>query len=226
MSQAKLFIFDLDGTLLDSVPDLTDAANATLRMVGKPEVTEADMRQYVGNGADVLVGRFLSRSVTVSKALDPEFHRSTRELFDDNYEKTGHTKTALYPNVLSTLKALKESGAVLSLVTNKPLKFVPHVLEAHGIADFFADVFGGDSFETKKPDPVALNWLMNKYSVSTEETVMVGDSKNDVLAAKNAGCRSFALTYGYNHGEPIQASEPTYVADDISEMLALISVSA
>lgn len=114
----------------------------------------------------------------------------------------------------------------MALVTNKPSKFVPEILDQHGIAKYFVDVLGGDAFPEKKPNPVALNWLMEKHQVKASEMLMVGDSKNDILAAKNAGCASFGLTYGYNHGEPISASNPDFVADSLSELLEVVAVSA
>ncbi|NMV11770.1 HAD-IA family hydrolase, partial [Vibrio parahaemolyticus] len=90
----------------------------------------------------------------------------------------------------------------------------------------FVDVLGGDAFPEKKPNPVALNWLMEKHQIQPSEMLMVGDSKHDILAAKNAGCASFGLTYGYNHGEPISASNPDFVADSLAELLDVVAVSA
>ncbi len=112
------------------------------------------------------------------------------------------------------------------MVTNKPSKFVPDVLAKHGIDGFFSDVIGGDTFAEKKPNPMALNWLLEKHQCDPREMMMVGDSKNDILAAKNAGCQSFGLTYGYNHGEPISASNPDHVADNVSALLDIVQVGA
>ncbi|MGR5541886.1 HAD-IA family hydrolase, partial [Vibrio campbellii] len=117
--------------------------------------------------------------------LSPELRAKARELFDDFYEKTGHKLSHLYPQVKETLAALHEAGFVLALVTNKPSKFVPDVLAKHEIDQYFTDVIGGDTFPEKKPNPMALNWLMEKHQVSPEQMLMVGDSKNDILAAQN-----------------------------------------
>ncbi|END2489358.1 TPA: phosphoglycolate phosphatase [Vibrio vulnificus] len=224
--EIKLIAFDLDGTLLDSVPDLAVAADQATRAVGFPGVTELQVRDYVGNGADILIGRALSQSLTINPELSDELRAQARELFDDFYQQTGHKLSHLYPTVKETLKALHQAGFTLALVTNKPSKFVPDVLQQHGIADYFVDVLGGDSFPEKKPNPIALNWLMEKHQIQPTEMLMVGDSKNDILAAKNAGCASFGLTYGYNHGEPIAASEPDFVADSLAQLLDVVLVSA
>ena len=222
----KLIAFDLDGTLLDSVPDLAVAADQAVQALGFPAVSEEQVRDYVGNGADVLVGRALSQSMTIDPALDQALLVKARELFDDFYDKSGHKLSHLYPAVTETLAELKQAGFTLALVTNKPSKFVPEILAKHGIDKYFVDVLGGDAFPEKKPNPVALNWLMEKHSCQPEEMLMVGDSKNDILAAKNAGCAAFGLTYGYNHGEPIAASNPEFVADTIADLIDVVAVSA
>ena len=226
LSSIKLIAFDLDGTLLDSVPDLAVAADQAVQEMGFPSVTEEQVRDYVGNGADVLIGRALSQNLTVNPELTEETRSKARILFDDFYEQGGHKLSHLYPSVKETLAELDKAGFTMALVTNKPSKFVPDVLAQHGIAKYFVDVIGGDSFPEKKPNPMALNWLLEKHNVKADEMLMVGDSSNDIKAAKNAGCYSFGLTYGYNHGEPIAVSNPDYVADDIAQLLEVVLVSA
>ncbi len=222
----KLIAFDLDGTLIDSVPDLAMAADQTVQALGYPAVSEDEVRTYVGNGADLLIARALSRSFDVDPNLDPELLKRARVMFDDFYERSGHKHSNLYPNVRETLQQLKESGCILAIVTNKPAKFVPEIMAKQQLSEYFSDMIGGETFPQRKPNPVALNWLLDKYQLTAADMLMVGDSKNDILAAKNAGCASFALTYGYNHGEPISASNPDYVADNISELLDIVLVSA
>lgn len=221
----KFIAFDLDGTLLDSVPDLAIAADQTVQALGFPSVSELQVRDYVGNGADVLIGRSLSQSLTINPELSDELRAKARVLFDDFYEQTGHQLSHLYPTVKETLEELHQAGFTMAIVTNKPSKFVPEILEQHGISKYFVDVLGGDAFAEKKPNPVALNWLMTKHQLQPSDMLMVGDSKNDILAAKNAGCASFGLTYGYNHGEPISASNPDFVADRLAELLEIVAVS-
>ncbi len=222
----KFIAFDLDGTLLDSVPDLAVAADQAVRSLGFAPVSEEQVRDYVGNGADVLIARSLSQSLTINPDLTEKVRAEARVLFDDFYEQSGHKLSHLYPTVKETLQELHQAGFTMAIVTNKPSKFVPHILEQHGIAQYFVDVLGGDAFPEKKPDPVALNWLMDKHQLKPSDMLMVGDSKNDILAAKNAGCASFGLTYGYNHGEPISASNPDFVADQLAELLEIVAVSA
>ena len=226
MSNIKLIAFDLDGTLLDSVPDLAVAADQAVQALGFPAVTETQVRDYVGNGADILIGRSLSRSLTVDSSLTPELLTKARELFDDYYDKSGHKLSHLYPHVKETLAALDQAGFTMALVTNKPSKFVPDVLTKHGIDKYFVDVIGGDTFPEKKPNPMALNWLLEKHNCQPSEMLMVGDSSNDIKAAKNAGCHSFGLTYGYNHGEPIANAKPDFVADSIADLVEAVAVYA
>lgn len=226
MQPIKLIAFDLDGTLLDSVPDLAIAADQAVQALGFPSVSEQQVRDYVGNGADILIARCLSQGLQVDSALDPAICHQARELFDDYYAKTGHQQSHLYPHVKQTLAELHQAGFILALVTNKPSKFVPDVLIQHGIREFFRDIIGGDTFAEKKPNPMALEWLLAKYRLAPQQMLMVGDSKNDILAAKNAGCASFGLTYGYNHGEPISAAEPDVVADDIAQLIDVVMVCA
>ncbi|WP_153447961.1 phosphoglycolate phosphatase [Vibrio algicola] len=225
LQDIQLIAFDLDGTLLDSVPDLAVAADQAVQSLGFDPVTEEEVRDWVGNGADLLIGRALSRSMTVDESLDAELWKEARIRFDDFYHQGGHQLSHLYPNVVETLDTLHQAGFKMAIVTNKPSKFVPEILTQHDIADFFVDVIGGDSFPLRKPDPMALNFLLEKHHINASQMLMVGDSKNDILAAKNTGCYSFGLTYGYNHGEPISDSNPDFVADNIDQLLAVVGMA-
>lgn len=222
----KFIAFDLDGTLLDSVPDLADAADKTMCALGRPGVTIEQVTTWIGNGADILIGRALSQSLTIDPDLDPAVHREARQLFDRYYDAGGHQKSDLYPDVKETLAALYAAGMPMAIVTNKPAQFVPHLLAQHGIADYFVDVIGGDTFPLKKPDPFALNWLLDKHQLSASEMLMVGDSRNDILAAKAAACYVVGLTYGYNYGQPISASDPDIVLDHFSQLVEVVKLDS
>lgn len=224
LDSVKFIAFDLDGTLLDSVPDLAEAADKTMRALGLPGVTTAQVTTWIGNGADVLIGRALSRSLDVDPELDPALHQQARQLFDRFYEEGGHRQSALYPGVKETLAAYHAAGIPMAIVTNKPAQFVPELLAQHGIAEYFVDVIGGDTFPLKKPDPYALHWLMEKHCLAASELLMVGDSRNDILAAKAATCYVVGLTYGYNYGQPISASDPDIVLDHFSQLAEVVKL--
>ncbi|NLS14676.1 phosphoglycolate phosphatase [Vibrio sp. SM6] len=222
--EIKFIAFDLDGTLLDSVPDLAWAADKAVREVGFSGVTEAQVRDYVGNGADILIGRALSQNIIVDSQLSPALLHSAREHFDHFYAQSEHRRSHLYPNVFQTLTRLAQAEYQMAVVTNKPSHFVPEILQQHQLTPFFTDVLGGDAFSERKPSPVALNWLMEKHQLQPSQLLMVGDSKSDILAARNARCAAFGLTYGYNHGEPIANASPDVVADDIADLLTVLAL--
>ncbi|CAM2987757.1 phosphoglycolate phosphatase [Vibrio rarus] len=220
----KLIAFDLDGTLLDSAPDLAVAVDLAMQAMHRPRVTEAQVRTWLGNGADNLVARALSQNMVVDASLSEESKTQARAHFDHYYAECGHTKSALYPKVKETLQALHDDGYQLAIVTNKPSQFVPEILSQQGLEGLFVDVLGGDTLPKIKPDPMPLNHLLDKHQLATTEMIMIGDSKNDILAAKNAGVISVALPYGYNHGEPIQLANPDHLLDDLSYLPKLLTL--
>lgn len=222
----KFIAFDLDGTLLDSVPDLAEAADKTMRALDRPGVSVEQVTTWIGNGADVLIGRALSRSLEVDPQLDPALHKEARQLFDRYYDAGGHQQSTLYPGVKETLAAFHQAGVPMAIVTNKPAQFVPHLLEQHGISDYFVDVIGGDTFPLRKPEPYALHWLMEKHCLAATDMLMVGDSRNDILAAKAATCYVVGLTYGYNYGQPISDSEPDIVLDHFSQLAEVVKLDS
>ena len=208
----RAILFDLDGTLIDSVPDLAAAVNATLERYGHDTVEEERVRRWVGNGARVLVRRALENA-----ASDVSFDEAL-QTFMQTYEARMCDRTRCYEGVPETLATLRERGYRMGVVTNKPHRFVAPILEHLKIEGFFDAILGGDALPEKKPHPLPLLTMAERFGARTAECAMVGDSKNDILAAKAAGMPSVAVMYGYNYGEPIEETEPDLVVDDFRRL--------
>lgn len=221
-SNKKVILFDLDGTLVDSAPDLASAVNHMLKLLGRESFDDELIRGWVGNGAQVLVKRGLSGDSVVDDSIDPAVISKALAIFLDHYAQNLSVRTLPYPNVPTTLKSLKAKGYRLVLVTNKPFDFIAPLLEGLGLADLFELSIGGDSLSKRKPDPMPLLHVCERLDVTVSECVMIGDSKNDILAANAAGMQSIGVTYGYNYGEAIDVYEPDSVVDDIAEIIGLL----
>ena len=217
----RLVMFDLDGTLMDSVPDLAAAVDKMLMLLGREPAGMARVRDWVGNGSKVLVRRALAGKLQHDGVAD-ELADEALALFMQAYSG-GHELTTVYPGVRECLDWLREHDVKLSIITNKPAQFIEPLLEEKGLAGYFQWLVGGDTLPQQKPDPAALLWVMSQAGVAPDASLFVGDSRNDVRAAKAAAVPCVALTYGYNHGEPIANEEPTLVLDDLRELLASVS---
>ncbi|WP_394129275.1 phosphoglycolate phosphatase [Shewanella maritima] len=215
----KVIAFDLDGTLVDSVPDLAAATNATLSELNLANAQEQQVRSWVGNGAKVLMTRALSFAQPnkpvdeINQQLDSVMPR-----FMHHYGLHLEKHSELYPEVLETLTKFKTSGYKMAVVTNKPYEFTIPLLKSFGLFDFFEQILGGDSLTRMKPDPLPLIHLIDFWDVAPHQLLMVGDSKNDILAAKSAQVLSIGLTYGYNYGEHIGLSSPDAVCESFSQV--------
>ncbi len=216
----RLVMFDLDGTLMDSVPDLAAAVDKMLMLLGREPVGIERVRDWVGNGSRVLVRRALADRLEHDGVGD-ELADEALALFMQAYAG-GHELTAVYPGVRDCLDWLRERRVKLAIITNKPAQFIEPLLEEKGLAGYFDWLVGGDTLPQQKPDPAALFWVMDKAGVAPSESLFVGDSRNDVRAAKAATVRCVALTYGYNHGEPIADEQPALVLDDLRELVASV----
>lgn len=218
----KVIIFDLDGTLIDSVPDLAHAVNTILKEVKKAPFETETIRGWVGNGSQMLVKRALCGDVEAKEVIDQAFLNHCVTLFSDAYQKNVCVHTTLYPNVMTLLKNLKQKGFILSIVTNKTYRFVEPILKQLKIDTYFDYYLGGDSLSEKKPSPMPLIEVCNRFDITAKEALMVGDSKNDILAANAAGMDSVAVTYGYNYGEEIISYSPTFIVEDIADIESLV----
>jgi phosphoglycolate phosphatase len=214
----KAILFDLDGTLIDSVPDLASAVNLMLQKLDRDTFSEDTIRYWVGNGAQVLVKRALSGQTEIDESLDSVLFEKALDIFLTLYADKLCEDTMPYPNVSNTLHTLKGSGYRLVIVTNKPYDFVAPILKGLKLDMLFEFWLGGDSLEKKKPDPLPLLHACEKLNLTVEQCVMVGDSRNDLLASKAAGMQSIGVSYGYNYGEDIHIYEPDLVVDDFAEI--------
>ena len=213
----QLVIFDLDGTLLDSVPDLAAAVDQMLARRGRSPAGVERVKDWVGNGSHVLVRRALAGSLDHSAVDDAEADRAHQDFLHAYAGE--HRLTAVYPGVQTLLDWLQGQGVAMAVATNKPERFVAPLLQEKGLGVYFSWLVGGDTLPAQKPDPIALNWIMQQAGRKVEDTLFVGDSRNDVLAARAAGMKVVAVSYGYNHGEPIAAQNPDLLVDSLDALI-------
>jgi phosphoglycolate phosphatase len=188
-SNIRAVIFDLDGTLIDSKQDLILSVNAMMREMGRAELAKETISGYIGHGAPKLVERALGEN-----APEAEKQRAL-QFFLTYYEEHKLDATCAYPGVTEAMERL---GALpMAVLTNKPVRISVRILEALGLANYFRAVYGGNSFETKKPDPLGANTILRELSVSAHEAILVGDSEVDVQTARNAGMFAAAVNYGF-----------------------------
>ena len=215
-------IIDLDGTLVDTLGDFEAALNQMLASLSRPPVGRAVIEHLVGKGSEHLI-----RSVLVHvEALrgNPGFVASAA-LFDEawqayqrDYRQINGRHSVVYPGVVEGLRALQDAGLRLACLTNKPGAFARDLLKIKGLDGFFTEVFGGDAFERKKPDPLPLLKTCAALGSEAARTLMVGDSSNDAAAARGAGCPVVLVSYGYNHGEPVRAVDADGYLNSLAEL--------
>ena len=216
----QLLIFDFDGTLIDSVPDLADATNTMLAQLGKPTHSLATIKEWVGNGSRLLIERALvGKTEVLAGDVTKEQADHAEEVFFDAYKNITNSKTVAYHDVDTGLHQLKEAGFTLALVTNKPIRFVPKILENFDWTSLFDEVLGGDSLPVKKPDPAPLLQVCETLKFTPAQAYMIGDSINDIAAGKNDNIDTLALSYGYNYGKDIRDSQPNKAFDNFADLL-------
>ena len=217
----NLILFDLDGTLIETAPEIFDAVSDTLTRFNLPAVTQQQVEDWIGHGTREL----LIQALACAGKTDQAAVRASDSLklieaeFVINYQKRCGTRSSLYPHVRETLQALRQAGMKLAVVTNKEGQYTQTILMAHGLQDAFDKVISGDSLPTKKPKPDGIWACVKEFGVALEHCLFVGDSSIDIATARNAGVRVWALPYGYNMGAKIQDSNPDRVIPDFSAIL-------
>ena len=193
-------IVDLDGTMIDTLGDFVVALNLTLAELRLPAVRGDDVAKLVGKGSEHLI-----RSVLVLTGAPADRYEPAWAAYQRHYLAINGRHAEVYPGVVEGLRLLRARGLRLACLTNKPTGFARPLLESKGLAPFFEQVFGGDAFERKKPDPLPLRKTCEALGCAPAATLAIGDSRNDAEAARAAGCPVLLVTYGYNHGEPVRA---------------------
>ncbi|MCC6362538.1 MAG: HAD-IA family hydrolase [Bryobacterales bacterium] len=211
----ELVIFDLDGTLIDSKLDLARSVNAMRRHLGFPELSDELIFTYVGNGAPVLVRRALAPEASDSLAAQG------LEFFLEYYRGHLLDHTDLYPGVREALEAIREGGIPMAVLTNKPIGPTETIIDGLGLGSHFFRVYGGNSFEQKKPDPVGVLRLLDESRAQPDRAVLVGDSAVDVRTARNAGIRAAGMTYGFQP-EGLATDPPDYLLDRMEQLLPIV----
>jgi phosphoglycolate phosphatase len=219
-----MVLIDVDGTLVDSVPDLAFCVDAMMDRLGRPPRGEAAVRNWVGNGVERLVRRALIGQLH-GEPDEADFDVALPiflELYADNTSK----RSLLYPGVREGIAFLKAAGYPLGCVTNKAAQFTEPLLRDLGIRDNFSLVVSGDTLPKKKPDPMPLLHAAQHFGVDPRDALMIGDSVSDVEAARAAGFGIICMSYGYNHGQDIHAAEPDAVIDSMTELEGLLVAAA
>src|SRR6266436_6406441 len=209
----QALLFDLDGTLIDSKRDLVQSVNATLRELGRAELAEDVVASYVGSGAPILISRALGG------APQPDELERALKFFLGHYEEHKLDFTKEYPGVRETLEQLR--GVPMAVLTNKPVNISVRIMEGLGLAQFFRAIYGGNSFATKKPDPLGANTILAELGIAAAQAAMVGDSEVDVQTARNAGMISAIVNFGFGtHDREIHP--PDIYLDRMEELVPLV----
>ena len=217
---ARLIVFDLDGTLIDSAPDLVKAVNYALTKLDKPTHSQVTIQQWIGNGADVLVKRALLNNWHIGEI--PDDFEIAFELFKTYYAEHDWVHSRLYDGVLETLQTLKNADFKLACVTNKTARFTNPLMETAGLAPYFDFIASGDTFVEMKPEPLPLLETAKLFNVVPENAWMIGDSINDISAGKRAGFKTIAVSYGYAGQHSMAELNADYTVNAILEIVDLI----
>ena len=218
-----MILIDVDGTLVDSVPDLAYCADEMLKALGMPAHGEAKVREWVGNGVERLARRALIGQLDGEP--DEELFARAYPIYLELYAENTSKRSTLYPGVMEGLSFLKTAGYRLGCVTNKAEQFTLPLLTDLGVVDYFEIIISGDTLPVKKPDPGPLLHAAKFFDVKPENALMIGDSVSDVKAARAAGFQILCMSYGYNHGVDIREAHPDMVIDSMAELPALLGAA-
>lgn len=221
MLRPKMILIDLDGTLVDSVPDLAYCVDRMMERLGLETRGEPAVRNWVGNGVERLIRRALTGELD-GEPSDADYARAY-PIFIELYAENTSGRSALYPGVREGLDYLLGAGYPLGCVTNKPAQFTLPLLATLGIRDAFGIVVSGDTLPEKKPSPAPLLHAAQHFGVAPADALMIGDSVSDVKAARAAGFRIVCTSYGYNHGRDIREANPDAVIDSFAELRGLVA---
>lgn len=216
-----LVMFDLDGTLVETAPEITDAVNDTLRQFGWAEIDEDQVARWIGHGTGALLVQAVARASgsSVEAVQGSERLAAIGTVYEHWYAQRCGTRSRLYPQVRETLGTLRAQGTRLAIVTNKEQRYTRRVLDAHQLAPAFDEVVCGDTLSTRKPDPAGVLACLRRFSAAPERSLFVGDSSIDAATARHAGVPVWLLPYGYNMGQPVSACAPDRVVTDIASLL-------
>ncbi|MCD8504580.1 MAG: phosphoglycolate phosphatase [Burkholderiaceae bacterium] len=217
-------LLDLDGTLLDTLPDLAASANEVRAALDMPLLDESLVRTFVGKGADNLIKRTLAGSLEAPDP-EPELFGRAKTVFFEHYRATNGDRSVLYPGVVEGLERLADLGIPMAVVTNKPYDFSVPLLERTNLMRFMQAVVGGDTCAKRKPDPEPILHACARLSCQPTATLTIGDSINDALAAKAAGCGVVAVPYGYNEGNPVTELPVDGIVESVLEAVYWLQVN-
>ncbi len=216
LTRPDMVLIDVDGTLVDSVPDLAYCVDEMMKALGLPERGEQRVRHWVGNGVERLVKRALLDQLDGEP--DEASYARALPVFEALYRDNTSKRSRLYDGVQEALEFLKTTGVRIGCVTNKASQFTLPLLQDLGVRDYFEIVICGDMVERKKPDPMALLMAAEQLQTEPQASLMIGDSMSDVKAARAAGFSIVCMSYGYNHGEDIRDYDPDAVIDSMAEI--------
>jgi phosphoglycolate phosphatase len=216
----KAVTIDLDGTLLDTIPDLAAAANMMLEEIGRPRLDEALIRTFVGKGIVNLVQRTLAGHIDGTP--EPDLMARGFPIFERCYTQVNGRHTTIYPGVREGIASLAAKGLRLACVTNKSAAYTLPLLDMVGLAPAFEQVVSGDTLAKKKPDPAPLLHACEIFGIAPAQMLMIGDSLNDAQAARAAGCPVFCVPYGYNEGHDVRDLDVDAVVDTLEEVAGLV----